>query len=443
MQGEAVRYGRVSSLALLAAAAFATPLPAGTHPLVDRHLLARTAGVERVVEAPRKLGVIVDGERDHNYQPYLTVLREGGVFRLWYAAKSDEQLAIGYMTSTNGIDFERPHRELPVPEGYQYGASLIRDGDGYLFPYFAKSAGTTSDLFKGISIARSTDGFTWRAANPVPMYQLREVGLLRAPGDITSVIRFRGRYLLYVKMNGTGYPGVTPHMPFPGYRRLVGVMTSDDGVAWSLPQRIVSPDARDGGVTEFYGLGGVVERGGLLVGFLRILRDDLPADAGGPVEGIGNTVLAWSRDGVTWERDGVPFLERGAAGAWDHAMAWADAQVDVGNRTLVYYGGYARGHKVSPLTDRKIGVATMVRDRYVGWRGTGTLTTRRLRLAGALTLNASVSTPIRVTARSSTGKVRTCRVPAGDFVARRVPCATGTTTVTLRYTGTIYAFGVR
>jgi len=38
----------------------------------------------------------------------------------------------------------------------------------------------------------------------------------RAPGDITSVIRFRGRYLLFVKMNGTGFDGVTPHMPFPG-----------------------------------------------------------------------------------------------------------------------------------------------------------------------------------------------------------------------------------
>ena len=38
----------------------------------------------------------------------------------------------------------------------------------------------------------------------------------------------------------------------------------------------------------------------------------------------------------------------------------------VGDEVFFYYGGYARGHKVGPATERQIGLARMKRDRYLG-----------------------------------------------------------------------------
>lgn len=129
---------------------------------------------------------------------------------------ASSRLNLGYGTSRDGIHFRRPFRLLPVPLGYQYGSSIVRDGrDGYLMPYYAKSLEDGHDEFKGLNFARSRDGFRWKALYPKPQFQIAALGIARAPGDITTMIRYRGRYLVYVKMNGVGYKGVTPHMPLP------------------------------------------------------------------------------------------------------------------------------------------------------------------------------------------------------------------------------------
>jgi hypothetical protein len=171
---------------------------------------------------------------------------------------------------------------------------------------------------------------------------------------------------------------------------------SDDLVHWKEPWYVVTPDARDQGETQFYCMAGLLARGDLLVGTLKVLRDDLPADAGGPVAGIGYTVLAWSRDGEHWTRDREPFLERDPQpGAWDHAMAWIDCQLPVGDQVYCYYGGYARGHKVERFTERQIGLVALPRDRYaarVAGATPGTLRTPLVTLAGrALTLNVAAA----------------------------------------------------
>jgi len=407
---------------------------AGPQLFVDDYLIATQQGLSRVITPPNRHPVpIVDGVRDHNYQPYMSVIRENGRFRLWYSVKAPlvppgpdpgiGRLALGHTTSVDGIHFAKPAKELAVPAGYQYGASIVRDSSGYLMPYFAKAAHTTADEFKGLGFARSPDGLRWTAVSETPMFSPGELGPERAPGDITSLVRHRGRYLMFVKMNGYGYPGKSRHAPVAGYRRLVGVMTSEDGNTWTLPRRIFAPDDGDSGITEFYGMGGVVERGGLLIGFLRVLRDDLPANTGGSVEGVGYTVLAWSRDGVQWQRDRAPFLKRGEPGSWDRAMAWADAQVGDSARTLIYYGGYRSGHKTNPLVDRQIGVAVLKRDRYVARSGTGMLTTRPFtHRGGRLFVNARVGGSLTATVKVGARTVSVCRSGRVDAVKIRLRC---------------------
>jgi hypothetical protein len=107
-------------------------------------------------------------------------------------------------------------------------------------------------------------------------------------------------------------------------------------------------------------MAGILARGDLLIGLVKVLRDDLPAEASGEKRGIGYTTLAYSRDGVTWTRDREPFLPRNpSTGTWDHAMSWGDCQCPVDDDVFIYYGGYARGHKVERFTERQIGLARM------------------------------------------------------------------------------------
>src|SRR5439155_65840 len=120
----------------------------------------------------------------------------------------------------------------------------------------------------------------------------------------------RNRYVALVSSYTTG-----EH--WKGKRRISLQSVSDDLIRWQRPWTIITPDAKDPGETQFYCMGGVIARGQTLVGMLRVLRDDLPADPGGKKAGIGYTVLAWSHDGTTWQRDREPFLDRHPEkGAW-------------------------------------------------------------------------------------------------------------------------------
>ena len=93
-----------------------------------------------------------------------------------------------------------------------------------------------------------------------------------------------------------------------------------------------------------------------MIGLLKVLRDDLSAESGGAVNGIGYTCLAWTRDGTTWHRDRQPLMDRNSmSGTWDCAMTWGDCLLPVDDDVFIYYGGYARGHKVERFKERQIG----------------------------------------------------------------------------------------
>ena len=121
-----------------------------------------------------------------------------------------------------------------------------------------------------------------------------------------------------------------------------------DLLQWTQPHHVLVPDySIDEGELQFYALDGYLQRGGLTLGMVKVLRDDLKADT--PPDppdayGVGYTTLAWSRDGETWMRDPEPFFQPDPQqGAWDHAHAWIDEQLPVGDEVYLYYGGYARG----------------------------------------------------------------------------------------------------
>jgi len=178
-------------------------------------------------------------------------------------------------------------------------------------------------------------------------------------------------------------------------------------------------------------MAGLIARGDLLIGMLKVLRDDLGADANKPVAGIGYTVLAWSRDGKTWQRDRQPFLDRNKKpGTWDHAMAWADCQLNVGDQTYIYYGGYKQGHKINRYEERQIGLAIMPKDRYVARQAANlkaTLTTPLITLdASDMFVNAEVKDQMRIRILNKNGTplpgfdYNYCKPITGDSVRHLV-----------------------
>jgi hypothetical protein len=194
--------------------------------------------------------------------------------------------------------------------------------------------------------------------------------------------------------------------------------SSRDLKTWSKPWFVLLPDPKiDVGETQFYAMDGYLARGDLLIGMVKVLRDDLrAAETPEGAFGMGYTTIAWTRDGKHWVRDTTPFFEPDPqAGAWDHAHAWIDEQVLVGDELRLYYGGYKNGHKMGRTTERQIGLVTMPRDRYVGrvaGASKGTLRTVPVILGGgSLSINAEVKGSLEVRLLDPSGKA----LPGFDY----------------------------
>jgi len=368
-------------------------LAPGPHLFLDDYFIASSRNVKRVVNVPQRdpsiPSPIVTGKEDGCFQPYMTIIKDEstGRFRMWFGHRTEDMNAgrshIGYIESGDGVHWRRPVRILQDPAPIQFGVSVIDEGLAYPRPEARFKFGWYMD--GGLKIATSPDGLAWTPLRPDPV--------LFHNHDITS-ISYDGIRKRYVATVSVYRPGDT----WSGSRRVTMQSYSSDLTDWSEPHYVVLPDPpRDPGETQFYAMDGFLTRGELIVGMVKVLRDELKAD--NPPDppdayGMGYTELAWTRDGETWMRDAEPFfMPNPEKGTWDHAHAWIDDQVLVGDDVYLYYGGYARGHKVNRFEERQIGLVKMKRDRYVGRvasREIGTIVTPLLLLGeGGLTVNAN------------------------------------------------------
>lgn len=348
-----------------------THLGPGPHLFVDDFLIASSEGVSRVVVPPlRDPGIpnpIVTGKEDGCFQPYMTVLRDaaGKRFRLWYGHRTENNDTgashIAYLESEDGVHWVRPPRVLKDPAPIQFGVSIVDEGPAYRDPARRYKFGWWHG--GGLKLAASPDGLEWTPLAPDVV--------LRHNHDITSIFYdpLRKRYAATISVYRTGDA-------WSGQRRITMQSYSSDWTTWTTPHYVITPnDAVDEGETQFYAMEGYLARGELLIGMVKVLRDDLKADT--PPDppdayGVGYTALAWSRDGETWTRDRAHFFDPDPRkGAWDHAHAWIDEQVLVDDDVYLYYGGYARGHKVNRFEERQIGLLKMKRDRYVAREAQG------------------------------------------------------------------------
>jgi hypothetical protein len=375
-------------------------LDPGPHLFIDNYLIADHSFLSRTVNQPEKLPdpVVTGGEDgDQNFQPYMSVIRdeETGLFRMWYnTPENRSQSHIGYIESKDGINWIRPHRVLPDPHEVKFNVSVIDRGISYAKPEERFVLGFYHG--DGMKIAVSPDGLEWK--------MLTEKTVVKHNQDVNSLCwdPIRQQFLMVGQMKLKIKP------EWEEKRRIPHQSVSKDLLNWEPIWPILMPKIGapiEKGETQYYAMSGIKARGDLLIGLVKILRDDLNATAGKTAKemgdmdrkaaGIGYTVLAWSRDGRTWQRDHEVFIpENPLPGSWDHANAWGGDQLVVGDETFLYYAGYARGHKVERFKERQIGLARMPRDRYVAREADlnmGRLITRPLILNGSrITVNAYV-----------------------------------------------------
>lgn len=401
----------------------------GPHLFIDDYLVDKAVNVQRRVNSPTRdpngPNPIINGQDDLNYQPYMSIIRDpkSERYRIWYGARSgDENMSrsrLATMESEDGIHWQRPTRLLDIPAPIQFGSSVLDEG-----PDFADPSARYKFVWwmhegndGGMWIATSPDGFNFRLFSPHIV--------LSHNHDINNLFwdPLRKHYVatMSVYMNGPTWKGE---------RRATMQSTSKDLLHWEKPWYIITPnDQSDPPETQFYAMQGHLVRGDLWIGLVKVLHDNLRAE--GTPEGsygIGHTQLAWTRDGQTWFRDQTPYFEPDPTpGTWDHAHAWMDFQLPMGDETFIYYAGYKNGHKVNRFEERQIGLVRIPRDRYVSRDADadgGTLITSPVVLHGsALTVNASVRGEMRVRLLDTDGKpiagfdASDCKPIHGDAVA--------------------------
>ena len=378
----------------------------GPHLLVDDYLVASSKNVTRRVNRPKRdpkiPNPIITGKEGRCMAPYMTVIRdpETGRFRIWYNiwAKPGQAYPAGTATmeSEDGIHWVRPVKIIEEPGPMHFGVAIIDEGPD--FPERARRYKNGWFGDGGLMISTSADGLDWKMFVPHT--------LIRHNHDINNIFYdpLRKRYVATISVFTAG-----PTWKKPG--RTTMQSASKDLVHWEKPwYAVTANDELDEGHTQFYAMNGYLFRGELCIGLVKILRDDLVAP-GTPkgAYGVGYTELAWSRDGEHWVRDIEPFFEPDPeVDAWDHAHAWMDFQLPVGDEVYIYYGGYKYGHKMDRFEGRQIGLVRMARDRYVsrdaGPAG-GTLLTPPVVLGGGkMTVNAEVNGELRVRLLDASGK---------------------------------------
>jgi hypothetical protein len=408
-------YGTPEAADVFRGAAGSIVLQAGPQLFVDDYLIESCQNLKRVVQQPaRDSGIpnpVVTGHEDRCFQPFFTVLRDpkNGRFRIWYGAFRDDKSMsashIAHMESEDGICWKRPARVLDDPAPIQFGSEVLDEGPN--FPDRANRYKYGWWHGGGLCVAGSPDGLQFEPLAP---------GVVLAHDhDINNIWRdpLRKRYVATISS--------ARELPqFKGPRRTTLQAVSDDLIHWSKAWIALAADDRyDKDITQFYAMSGFLSRGELVIGLVKVLHDDWKAE-GAPngAFGVGYTSLAWTRDGEHWVRDReVFFAPDPKPGAWDHAHAWMDEQLPVGDEVHLYYGGYKWGHKQNRFEERQIGLVKMRRDRYVAREAgaqTASLRTPPLALrASALTVNANVTGELKLRLLDEAGRP----LPAFDWVS--------------------------
>ena len=149
-----------------------------------------------------------------------------------------------------------------------------------------------------------------------------------------------------------------PSYPY-GQRDVIGMATSQDGIAWAVanngnPVMLPGPDGSpdDRGIAHPY----VLRVGNRYLMWYAAIDGTTAGDLGLQPSHVRveRLCLATSLDGISWHREngGRPVLDVGGRGSMDSIQVDAPSVLRVGNRFLMWYGGYNGKHTLGLAASR-------------------------------------------------------------------------------------------
>ena len=362
-----------------------TPIDVGSRKqlLFDEQLFGSKRNISLVVNRPYQdpdpVLVVDTPWESGGIGSYNTVMREDGVFRMWYDAmlapghpgRFDRQLC--YAESTDGVHWEKPdlglirfgrskHNNIvspPTGNQSQQGATVFRDDqapESERYKAWTKlnpaPRQTTRTRPGGLRALVSPDGLRWKFLDEgYPLHR----GNAADSQNIAFWDEEQGCYVAFVRMK---------KLPRGRERTCwVGRMTSRDFRNWTRAKTIFAADKRDEAmplpagmkarqpVLDFYTPGGVKYPGApssyllLPSAYHHWDEDRFP--------GTIDAILLTGRDGIHWYRptDRAPYLRLGLDGGPSCGMIMANPwPIVVGDEVWIYYTGAGITH-LEEITD--------------------------------------------------------------------------------------------
>lgn len=412
-----------------------TPIPIGNQKqlFVDDLIIETLDGLQRTLHEGERTphNPVVWGEQPWETMGvwiYGSVLRDeqSGQYKMWYQSNAGppEGANVCYATSDDGIHWQKPAigavefrgskaNNIVWGTGYwdAYTPSVVYDPHdpdpqrryklytwdvqppgthvwpGFPDPPIDRKQFAPNQLLRGLWLATSPDGIHFTPYRYEP--------LVTEIGDVLPTIydEQHRRFVSFTKIN---------HVPAgeaPLYRRCVGMSVSSDGLQWSKPRLIITPDGQDDAIVkamggermEFYGLSGFPYEG-IHLGFLwafSITKLSTSGKGRGWDDGPMHIQLAYSRDGEQWQR---PFSRSAIIpgrpiGNFDHCVgAVVNRPLILDDEIWVYYSGNVMTHGYdAPPAYLAIGLAKFRRDGFISLSSgplAGTLLTKPFTIEG-------------------------------------------------------------
>ena len=108
------------------------------------------------------LDVGAPGDTDDYYLSNMCVLKDGGEYKMWYAANDNPTVRVHLATSGDGVSWTKQGVVVPLGTNpgfdgeHTHTPHVIKDGSNYTMWYAGHQTGTYRVL-----TAESTDGVTW------------------------------------------------------------------------------------------------------------------------------------------------------------------------------------------------------------------------------------------------------------------------------------------
>ncbi|MBN1555397.1 MAG: hypothetical protein JXA11_11680 [Phycisphaerae bacterium] len=362
-----------------------------TQLLIDDYIVEDRWRLTRVLQQPHKfprnpiLTLDRSWEGDMVYFPYVLWDEDFGRYRMWYRCYSTSNYfgAGGppyyfcYAESDDGIHWEKPLLKVCDFPGFTetnvvycgthfkraQGIQVIKvpnpESPDKRYMMVCLECRPHGDYMQsGVNIIYSPDGLTWSLPDGPH--------ILDYHSDCSNHMVFdpvEEQWILYCRpiyMFGSGRKELRGNQEGGRHmRRRVAAMTSKDLVNWSYPRTILYPDERD---APDYDACMVFRYGNQFLMFYKIMQGD--------TDGVMDTCLASSRDGLHWERFHTrkPYLPRGQKDQWDAGMCCITCPpVQQGEKLFLYYTGTMHTGHEEP-TAGGCGLAITKVDRFVEQR---------------------------------------------------------------------------